>query len=143
MATTDQSPTLIEPQKAWEMMQQNPSVLLLDVRSDMEFLMIGHPKGALHVAWIDEPDWTINPDFLPEVRKLMLGRLSARTQQTAPVILICRSSNRSVDAAKALLADGIEDVYVVDGGFEGPLDDDHHRNTVAGWRFANLPWEQC
>jgi hypothetical protein len=28
------------------------------------------------------------------------------------------------------------------GGFEGPLDHDHHRGAVAGWRHDGLPWEQ-
>jgi hypothetical protein len=27
-------------------------------------------------------------------------------------------------------------------GFEGPLDDAHHRGTVSGWRMEGLPWEQ-
>lgn len=28
-------------------------------------------------------------------------------------------------------------------GFEGDLDETHHRTTSAGWRFEGLPWEQC
>jgi len=31
----------------------------------------------------------------------------------------------------------------VNEGFEGDLDEDHHRSTANGWRFQNLPWEQC
>jgi rhodanese-related sulfurtransferase len=27
-------------------------------------------------------------------------------------------------------------------GFEGPLDEDHHRGTMSGWRKEGLPWEQ-
>jgi len=143
MAEDKQEAKAIEPKAAWDLLQSEPAALLIDVRSDMEFLMIGHPKGALHVAWIDDPDWTINPDFVSNVRKLLLGRVSAPSQQNASVVLICRSGNRSLDAANALIADGIENVSHVAGGFEGPLDDNHHRNTVAGWRFAQLPWEQC
>ena len=29
------------------------------------------------------------------------------------------------------------------GGFEGELDESHHRSTLGGWRFEGLPWEQC
>ncbi|MBL8521822.1 MAG: rhodanese-like domain-containing protein, partial [Betaproteobacteria bacterium] len=27
-------------------------------------------------------------------------------------------------------------------GFEGELDDNHHRGTLGGWRKEGLPWEQ-
>ena len=37
---------------------------------------------------------------------------------------------------------GFKEVYNVLEGFEGPLDDDHHRGTQTGWRFDGLPWEQ-
>jgi hypothetical protein len=31
----------------------------------------------------------------------------------------------------------------VQHGFEGELNDKHQRNSLAGWRFQGLPWEQC
>jgi rhodanese-related sulfurtransferase len=37
---------------------------------------------------------------------------------------------------------GFEEVYNVLEGFEGPLDDHHHRGSVGGWRKEGLPWEQ-
>ena len=143
MTTNDQSPIMVEPEAAWQMMQNDKSVLLVDVRSDMEYLMIGHPAGALNAAWIDHPEWTVNPKFGSQVRKLMLGRVNGHAQKSVSLILICRSGNRSVDAANALLQEGVENVHVVSGGFEGPLDDNRHRSTVAGWRHVGLPWEQC
>lgn len=133
----------ITPTDAWEMMQSNPSVVLIDVRSDMEFLMIGHPKGAVNVPWIDAPDWTINEAFVANVRKALLGRVTARAHKSSPLLLICRSGNRSLDAADALDQEGVSDIRIIQGGFEGPLNDSHHRNAVAGWRFEGLPWEQC
>ena len=151
--------THVAPTEVWERLRAEPGALLVDVRSDMEFLMIGHPRGAVNVPWIDAPDWTVNPRFVAEVRKLLLGRPKGAAPGRdgravgrvsgggaggrAPLFLICRSGNRSVDAARALAADGIDDAIVVDGGFEGPLDEEHHRGTVAGWRHAGLPWEQC
>jgi len=59
-----------------------------------------------------------------------------------PVVLICRSGHRSVDAGLALEKAGFTDVYNVLQGFEGPLDDKHHRGTLSGWRTEGLPWEQ-
>jgi len=133
----------LSPTKAWELLQSDPSVTLVDVRSDMEFLMIGHPKGAVNVAWIDAPSWTVDENFVANVRKALLGQVANRTGRSSPLLLICRSGNRSQDAAQALSAEGLTDIYVIEGGFEGPLNDQHHRNCVAGWRFEGLPWEQC
>jgi len=149
MNTPAESPSIpaISPEAAWQRLQAEPGAVLVDVRSDMEFLMIGHPKGAVHVPWIDAPDWTVNPGFVAAVRRLLLGRRSGgrrdARQSPPPLLLICRSGNRSADAAAALVADGIDHVLIVEGGFEGPLDEAHHRNTQAGWRHAGLPWEQC
>lgn len=142
---TEQSPygQMISPTEAWNMMQADPSVTLIDVRSDMEFLMIGHPKGAVNVPLIDAPDWTVNESFVANVRKALLGRVSAKNRQTNQVLLICRSGNRSMQSAELLFAEGLTDIAIIEGGFEGPLDDKHHRNEVAGWRFEGLPWEQC
>jgi len=143
MPDNQPAPIIIDAEAAWQMIQADTNMLLVDVRSDMEYLMIGHPVGALNVAWIDHPSWTINPQFVADVRKLLLGRVSKQVQNDVSLILICRSGNRSVEAAKVLLAEGIEQVHVVKDGFEGPLDDQRHRNTVSGWRYAGLPWEQC
>ncbi len=133
----------LAPRDAHEIQKTQPAALLVDVRSEMEFLMIGHPVGAVNVPWIDEPDWQINPNFVAEVRKLLLGRVSGRDRGQVPVMLICRSANRSMDAAKTLVDADMPDIFVVNDGFEGPLDDDHQRSSLAGWRFDSLPWEQC
>jgi rhodanese-related sulfurtransferase len=59
-----------------------------------------------------------------------------------PVVLICRSGQRSIAAGVELEKAGFAEVYNVLGGFEGPLDDEHHRGTIGGWRKEGLPWEQ-
>jgi len=46
----------ISPKEAFELLESNPRATLIDVRSSMEFLFVGHPKGAVHLAWIDEPE---------------------------------------------------------------------------------------
>lgn len=153
MSVDQNDAKLIEATEAWELMQSDPGVALIDVRSDMEFLMIGHPKGAVNVPLIDAPDWTINPLFVANVRKAILGRVSSKSSWANnrgsgqrgmnPLLLICRSGNRSMDAAELLIQEGLTQISVVAGGFEGPLNDQHHRNLVAGWRFHGLPWEQC
>lgn len=137
----------IKSKDAWQMLQDNPKAVLIDIRSEMEYLFIGHPQGAIHVPWIDEPDWKINPRFAPEVRKVMLGGVVYDPEdsevEAVPVFLICRSGRRSLEAGKVLVKDGFSKIYNIIDGFEGPLDAEHHRSTLAGWRFEGLPWEQC
>lgn len=138
------TPAALSPSEAYEILQRDARAILVDIRSTMEFLFVGHPTGAVHVAWIDEPDWDINPDFVTEIRKLMLGGVVCDEEQScAPIILICRSGKRSHDAGKSLLEKGLTNVYHVDEGFEGELDEHHRRSTTGGWRYHGLPWEQC
>lgn len=146
MPTTmnDELPLSVTPQEAMEMLQTHPQAILVDIRSTMEFLFVGHPTGAVHVAWIDEPDWVVNPNFVTEIRKLLLGGATCDSRaDCAPVILICRSGKRSLAAGEALVRAGLRSVYHIDEGFEGELDERHQRGTLGGWRFHGLPWEQC
>lgn len=134
----------LSPGQAAQMLQEDPRAVLVDIRSSMEFLFVGHPVGAVHIPWIDEPDWDINPHFVTEVRKLMLGGQTCDNEEScAPVILICRSGKRSREAGRALNEAGLKHVFHVDEGFEGELDDKHQRSSVGGWRYHGLPWEQC
>ncbi len=135
---------VISPQEAWQKLQDDPRAVLVDVRSDMEFLFVGHPVGAIHIPWIDYPEWKLNPNFCTEVRRLILGGICDDSGGgVAPVMLICRSGKRSLDAGSLLIKEGFTDVYNVGEGFEGDLDTGHHRSTSGGWRFHDLPWEQC
>lgn len=134
----------LSPEQAQEKLQEDPRAVLIDIRSNMEFLFVGHPVGAVHIPWIDEPDWMVNPDFVRQVRQTLLGGVCEEPDSgCAPVILICRSGKRSLEAGRKLIESGIAEVYHVDEGFEGDLDAEHHRSTVGGWRFRGLPWEQC
>lgn len=133
----------VTPQEAYELLESNSSAVLIDVRSSMEYLFVGHAKGSVHVPWIDEPDWTVDPNFPAHVRQVMLGGLSCSDDSCTPVVLICRSGKRSQEAGEVLVKNGFPEVYNVLEGFEGELDHDHHRSTQAGWRFHGLPWEQC
>ena len=131
-------------QEAQEILEHDSRAFLVDIRSNMEFLFVGHPKGAIHVPWIDEPDWVVNPNFVKEIRQLMLGGVCCDDSSGCPpVILICRSGKRSREAGEALLEAGLKNVCHIDEGFEGELDENHQRSTVGGWRFHGLPWEQC
>ena len=135
----------LSPLQSYAFLQQNPQAILVDCRSSMEFLFVGHPVGAVHIAWIDEPTWDINPDFVASVRRTIreCAATAALDAEEVPVLIICRSGKRSLDAGKALLLDGFRKVYNVLEGFEGERNDRAQRSTVGGWRFHGLPWEQC
>ncbi|HUY03725.1 MAG TPA: rhodanese-like domain-containing protein [Rhodocyclaceae bacterium] len=123
------------PMEAHQFLIENPLALFVDVRSEMEFLFVGHPVGAIMIPWNDGPDWDVNPHFVAHVKKA--------ASVDRPIVLICRSGNRSKDAGAALEQAGFTEVFNVLHGFEGELDDQHRRGTQAGWRFDGLPWEQC
>jgi rhodanese-related sulfurtransferase len=125
----------LTPKEAYEFLQARPEAVFVDVRSDMEFLFVGHPTGAISVPWNDGPDWDINPHFVSEVK------MAASINR--PVVLICRSGKRSVEAGLALEKAGLTEVFNVLHGFEGDLDTHHRRSSINGWRFEGLPWEQC
>lgn len=127
----------LTPKEAYAFLNENPEALLIDVRSEIEYLFVGHPKGAIHVSWNDGPDWEVNPHFVGEIKKLA-GHGTDR-----PIVLICRSGNRSVSAGEALVEAGFQNIYNVLYGFEGELDENHHRGRINGWRHDGLPWEQC
>jgi rhodanese-related sulfurtransferase len=145
MVMSNNDLNIISATQAAELLNQDPQAVFIDVRSHMEYLFIGHPTGAVNIPWIDEPDWVVNPDFVRELRQLLLGGLrhGDGNGHSVAVLLICRSGKRSVEAGNLLLNEGFENVYSIADGFEGELDDHHHRSSLGGWRFEGLPWEQC
>lgn len=131
----------LSPTQAWQLLQSPKpppalSPLLLDVRMEIESMYVGRPPGAVNVPWYEYPELTPQPEAFVEQVRREAGSLDR------PLILICRSGIRSVDAGRALEAAGFTDVAHVDTGFEGELDAQFHRSTRSGWRFDGLPWEQ-
>ena len=125
--------------EAWEFLNQNPEARLIDIRSSMEFLFIGHPTDSIHIAWMEDPDWDINPNFVKEINQIQ----KATTNNNGPMVLICRSGNRSEKAGIQLLEAGLTNIYHITDGFEGDRNELNHRGEINGWRFHGLPWEQC
>jgi rhodanese-related sulfurtransferase len=91
----------LSPKDAAKLLHDDPRALLIDVRSSMEFLFVGHPEGSVHVPWIDEPDWKVNENFATDIRKLLLGGVIRGDEtHSAPIVLICRSGIRSLEAGQ-------------------------------------------
>jgi len=124
----------LKPKQAHDFLHAHPDAVLIDCRSEVEFLFVGHPIGAIHIAWSEAPDWEINPHFVAQVK--------AEAGAKQPVLLICRSGTRSVEAGNALEKAGFKKVINVLEGFEGDRDEHFHRGGSGGWRYHGLPWEQ-
>lgn len=89
---------LIEPDEALQMLEDNPDAVLLDVRTEQEFAS-GHINGAVLIP-VDEI--TARLAELPE-------------DKNTPIIVYCRSGNRSATAARLLTKAGYRSVYDLGG----------------------------
>ena len=126
----------LQPKEAAAWLQAHPDALFVDVRMEIESLYVGRPSGVVNLPWYEYPD--LQPDavtFAAAVAQEAAGK-------NQPVLLICRSGQRTIAAGKALEAAGFTDVQHVVHGFEGDLDEHFQRSTLSGWRFSGLPWEQ-
>jgi rhodanese-related sulfurtransferase len=130
----------ITPEQAWKLLSENPEAVLVDVRTDAEWRIVGVPdlsslgRDVVYIEW-NSANGTRNENFMTELRE----RVPARADR--PVVFLCRSGNRSIGAAKAATEAGIAPSYNVLDGFEGHLDDVGHRGGT-GWRAIGLPWKQ-
>jgi len=131
----------VTPRDAWEILENDPEAVLVDVRTDAEFRYVGIPdlsslkKEISFVSWQVFPSMSVNPDFAEQV--INLG-VSPET----PILFLCRSGVRSKSAAQVMTGRGYEKCYNVSEGFEGDPDPSRHRGTVNGWKVAGLPWVQ-
>jgi rhodanese-related sulfurtransferase len=126
----------LTPRQTWDYLQAHPEALFVDVRMEIEYLYVGHPPGVVHVAWYEYPEMQAHPDrFVAQVQRE--GGTPER-----PVVLLCRSGKRTVEAGLALEAAGFTEVVNVLHGFEGDLDEHFQRGRLNGWRSDGLPWEQ-
>ena len=98
----------VDPAEAIRLLNHDGGVIL-DVREDSEY-QEGHILNAVHVP---------------------LGRLKDQLQRLEkykqrPVIMVCRSGQRSADATSLLLKSGFATIYNLKGG-------------LLAWKNANLP----
>lgn len=123
------------PGEAWELLENDPFAVLIDVRSKHERIFVGYPLGSVSIPWKEVPEWEINSNFIAYVNDTVVKKDRA-------VLLICRSGTRSMEAAQKLVEADFTNLINIQEGFEGPLNDQKHRGTLGGWRFNRLPWEQ-
>ncbi|HZW12269.1 MAG TPA: rhodanese-like domain-containing protein [Noviherbaspirillum sp.] len=126
----------VTPAEAYALVQQNPNVKLVDVRTNAERDWVGRVAipEAQHTAvqWNLYPGGTPNPDFIPQ--------LNQAVSKENVLLFLCRSGVRSRHAAKLATEHGYAHSFDILEGFEGDKDAQGHRKTVGGWCKADLPW---
>lgn len=143
----------LSAQKAYEMKIAKPDrVLFIDVRTpaETEYVGIADPVDAnIPYLYDDYTTWddakkrflmSPNSGFTMKVDEALKAR---RLTRSAPIILICRSGDRSAAAANLLTKAGFTKVYTVYEGFEGDMGKQgasKGRRSVNGWKNAGLPW---
>jgi len=133
----------ITPQAAWEGLTENPAAILVDVRTKVEWQLIGKPdlssleKEPVYIQWVTMKG--PNQNFVAEL-KAALEELEVALD--APVYFMCQSGGRSKIAAMQCTELGYKAAYNIAEGFEGDLDEHQHRNSISGWKVAGLPWTQ-
>ena len=131
--------------QAWEILKEDPSAQLIDVRTQAEWTFVGVAdlravkRKLLTVEWQVYPDMDANPAFVAETAELVAA---AGAGKDSPLLFICRSGARSRAAAMAMTRAGYTRAYNVAGGFEGDPDPDCHRGKCNGWKATGLPWHQ-
>lgn len=131
-----------------EFLTSSPDALMIDVRTEGEIDESGLAEGtdALIPIFIPDPKKKgaamLNPDFFPGVVELANSR---QLTPDHPIVIICRSGNRSAQAANALGQMGFTQVYTVTDGYLGDRASsgpEKGQRTVNGWRNAGLPWQE-
>lgn len=124
----------VSPVLAWQLVQAGQATLV-DVRTAEEIQFVGKTPAALHVAWATGTALTRNPRFVKELDTKIKDKDTV-------LLLLCRSGKRSALAAEAATKAGFRQVFNVQEGFEGDLDEHQQRGVLGGWRHAGLPWTQ-
>ncbi len=130
----------IYPSDAYVAATSDPYTYILDVRTNSEWIWVGHPgtdkqgNGAgltgkvVNISWMisDDREWFKNPDFLDDVADMF------KDNKDITLITMCRSGSRSAAAAAYLEANGFKVKNMIEG-FEGGKDMYGYR-TINGWK---------
>lgn len=135
----------IGSKEAWDILSNRAAAQLVDVRTEAEWAYVGLPdlsdldRQVLLCEWQRFPELSINEGFVAE----LTGALAAAGYaKGAPILFLCRSGARSRAAAIVMTQAGFGPCYNIKDGFEGTLDQEHHRGQRAGWKADGLPWVQ-
>lgn len=124
----------LTPPEAYALLNSAPGAKLVDVRTHAEAVWVGRIPDAVNIEWMSFPSMKPNVHFI--------AQLEQEVSKEVLVLFICRSGQRSNQAAIAANSAGYVSCLNVLEGFEGDLNNHRHRNVLNGWRAHGLPWEQ-
>ncbi|SKA17982.1 rhodanese-like domain-containing protein [Consotaella salsifontis] len=134
----------VTPKECWDALANDPSAVLVDVRTAAEWAFVGIPdlsslgRQPILAEWQSYPSMAVDAAFADKLSDAVAA-LGADTE--TPLYFLCRSGARSVAGATAMTARGYSHCFNILEGFEGPLDGARHRGA-SGWKAAGLPWVQ-
>jgi len=114
--------------------KENPSSILLDVRTEEEWNTVGKPSGkklkikTYFISLLKGVQRIKNDNFVHDVN-------SKKISKENPILVICRSGQRSQMAATLLQQEGYKNCINISDGFEGNF------NVGLGWKNSKLPVE--
>ena len=137
----------VDPNAAWQILEEDSSAKLIDVRTRAEWGYVGVPdleeigQSVVFTEWAIFPDMSVNPQFVAEVMEALGDQIPTK------LLFICRSGVRSLRAANVvaehLAASEVDaDCINVAEGFEGDLDPEGHRGGLNGGKARGLTWRQ-
>lgn len=144
----------LHPADAMKYVQENQGkVLFLDVRSREEVQFLGMSTLVdANIPYMQNPEWpewndagknfklVPNSNFAADVERRLKEKGLAKND---PIILMCRSGDRSSLAVNLLAKQGYTKVYSVTEGYEGDIVADgplKGTRSINGWKNDGLPW---
>lgn len=103
----------IDSKEFYQIIQREKAVLVLDVRTPMEYREDGHIPGSILIPV------QVLPQYIKEIEKF----------KDKKILVYCRSGNRSTIASRFLEQNGFKYVYNLKDG-------------IVGWKKNKLPIEK-
>lgn len=144
------------PQQAYDMMQKDKDVILVDVRTPEEWMFVGYTPMAqimLPSVMFDYSQMDTRqklPRYMPAPNDNWISDFEEQLadlggDEESKILVMCRSaSERAAPMAKVLDQYGYKNVYLLLDGFEGGTAKDGDKKgfrVVNGWKNTpGLPW---
>src|SRR5450631_2300170 len=91
----------MNPKEAHSYLKKTPDAVFVDCRSEMEYMFVGHPLGAVMIPWYDGAEWELNPHFVGQVKKLAGANFTKRPSSSSAAAAIAASRRPRLSKARA------------------------------------------
>jgi rhodanese-related sulfurtransferase len=138
----------VTAKEAYDMWKADPEkVKILDVRTQEEYLFVGHPEMAWNIPLaLQSYEWDsdkkefpmkMNPDFMKHIKTVF--------QPDDIILITCRSGGRSAMAVNVMASVGFKNAYNITDGVEGDTVNDpesvfNGQRLRNGWKNSGIPY---